>query len=94
LALSKWNSYLKENNTELTELKQSSPVQNIIDYFSAPNLLDTFTLGGDFNYTSFELNSFTKNLILLNDTSVCDIKSWDLIFKPSLLDYRSIVTSN
>jgi hypothetical protein len=46
----------------LLDIKQNSNLQGVIDYFSAPNLLDTFNLGGDFNYDNSQFQFLQKNL--------------------------------
>ena len=71
MSLSKWNQYLYENNCTLVQAKQESHLSGIIDYFSAPNLIDTFNGYGDFNVNLHYLNpsilSDLKKAYLKND---------------------------
>ena len=67
--------YLRSNNTNVFELKQNSNIRSIIDYFSAPNLLDTFSLGGDFNYDNSQFQFLINNSTLLDNNSIYHIQS-------------------
>jgi hypothetical protein len=70
--------------------KQNSNLQGVIDYFSAPNLLDTFNLGSDFNYNSLQTEFFQKNSFFINENTTSSLNSWDNTFKNNLIDYRSV----
>jgi hypothetical protein len=76
------------------ETKQASDVRGIIDYFSAPNLLDTFNLGGDFNYDNSQFQFLTNNTVLLTENSIYNIQSWDDSLNLNFLDYRTLLTNN
>jgi hypothetical protein len=78
----------------LFETKQASDVRGIIDYFSAPNLLDTFNLGGDFNYDNSQFQFLTNNTVLLTENSIYNIQSWDDSLNLNFLDYRTLLTNN
>jgi hypothetical protein len=54
--------------------KQESHLSSIIDYFSAPNLIDTFNLRGDFNYEDSIFKFLQKNSVLSNNQTLLDIK--------------------
>jgi hypothetical protein len=75
VSLKKWNQYLHETNNTLSSTKQNSPISSVIDYFYAPNLLDTFYLGSDFNYDNSQFQFLQKNSILLNENTISDIQS-------------------
>lgn len=75
-------------------IKQNSNLQGVIDYFSAPNLLDTFSLGGDFNYDNSQFQFLQENLFNLNESSISNINSWDTIFSSNTLDYRNLLNFN
>jgi hypothetical protein len=59
----------------LFEAKQQTNLSSVIDYFSAPNLLDIFNLGGDFSYDNSQFQLAINNSILLTDANVYDIQS-------------------
>jgi len=69
-------------------------MSSIIDYFSAPNLLDTFSLGGDFNYDNSQFEYLLSNSKILNENSVFNIQTFDNNFNLSFLDYRSLLSQN
>jgi hypothetical protein len=54
--------------------KQSSNLSNLIDYLSAPNLLDTFSLGGDFNYDNSQFQFLKENTVFLNENTITNIQ--------------------
>ena len=83
--------YLRDNNTTLFEAKQSSNLSSIIDYFSAPNLLDTFNLNGDFTYNN-QLQIFQEKVTLINESNLHDIQSWDQVFNLNFIDYRNLLS--
>jgi len=78
----------------LFKTKQQTNLSSVIDYFSAPNLLDTFNLGGDFSYDNSQFQFITDNSILLTDANVYDIQSWDNVFNKTFLDYRLFFNDN
>jgi hypothetical protein len=79
----------------LFELKQGSNLQGVIDYFSAPNLLDTFNLGSDFNYDNSQFQFLQNSLHFIHESPIITTtQSWDNIFKNNLLDYRDLVVTN
>ena len=73
--------------------KQSSNLQGIIDYFSAPNLLDTFNLGGDFNYDNSQFQ-FLHNLPALTDLVTSNTDYSGTGFKCTLIDYRALMDTD
>jgi heme/copper-type cytochrome/quinol oxidase subunit 2 len=60
--------------------KQESHLSGIIDYFSAPNLIDTFKGYGDFNV----------NLHYLNPSILSDLKLWDISHVNNFLNYKDL----
>merc|ERR1711865_310564 len=85
--------YLRENNSDVFNSKQSSNLQGIIDYFSAPNLLDTFNLGGDFNYDNSQFQ-FLHNLPALTDLVTSNTDYSGTGFKCTLIDYRALMDTD
>ena len=76
------------------ETKQVSDIRGIIDYFSAPNLLDTFSLGGDFNYDNSQFQFLTNNSVLLTENNIYNIQSWDDSLNLNFLDYRTLLPNS
>ena len=76
------------------ETKQASDIRGIIDYFSAPNLLDTFSLGGDFNYDNSQFQFLTNNSVLLTENNIYNIQSWDDSLNLNFLDYRTLLPNS
>jgi hypothetical protein len=86
--------YLKENDPSLFELKQTSNLQSVIDYFSAPNLLDTFTLGSDFNYNNSQFDFFKIQLLPCNDSFFyTNLEPFYGNFTSKLIDYKDLILS-
>jgi len=55
--------------------------------------LDTFYLGGDFDYNNTQFNFFTNNVVLINEGSLYNIQSIDNNFSNiNFLDYRNLLT--
>ena len=74
--------------------KQGSNLGNLIDYLSAPNLLDTFNLGGDFNYDNSQFQFLKENTVFLNENTLTNIQLLDQSFSTNFLDYRTLVPTN
>jgi hypothetical protein len=74
--------------------KQSSNLSSVIDYFSAPNLLDTFSLGSEFSYNNSQFNFLQKNSILINENTIFGIQSWDNLFTQNFIDYKTLLLFN
>ena len=91
MVLNKWNAYLTSCNNPIINLKKNSDISSIIDYFSAPNLLDTFNLGGDFNYDNSQFQFIKNNSILLNENAITNIQLFDESFNNNFLDYRTLL---
>jgi hypothetical protein len=70
--------------------KQNSPYSGIIDYFSAPNLLDVFNLGGDFSYDNSQIKFFIDSSLVINEGTILNIQNWDNIFGNSFLNYKTL----
>jgi hypothetical protein len=75
----------------LFNTKQSSNLQGIIDYFSAPNLLDTFNFGSDFNYNNSQFQSLQNSTTFLTDLYSANTDYLGTTFKTNLIDYRTII---
>lgn len=55
--------------------------------------MDTFYLGGDFDYNNTQFNFFTNNVVLINEGSLYNIQSIDNNFSNiNFLDYRNLLT--
>jgi len=78
----------------LSKHKQGSNLSSVIDYFSAPNLLDTFSLGSEFNYNNSQFNFSQKNSILINENTIFGIQSWDNLFTQNFIDYKTLLLYN
>jgi hypothetical protein len=74
--------------------KQNSNLQGVIDYFSAPNLLDTFNLGGDFNYDNSQFNFFKTSFFQTDNSSLHYVHELTNMFQSNVLDYRELVSSS
>jgi hypothetical protein len=94
MVLNKWNNYLNSQNSSISTLKNKSDISGIIDYFSAPNILDTFNLGGDFNYDNSQFQFLKSNSIFLNENAITNIQTFDNSFSTNFVDYRSLLDIN
>lgn len=74
--------------------KQDSPYSGIIDYFSAPNLLDVFNLGGDFNYDNSQIKFLLNSSPNLTESNIPSIQSWDNNFTTNFLDYKVLFSDS
>lgn len=83
--------YLQNHNNTIFLEKKNSSLLNIIDYFSAPNILDLFNLGGDFNYNDQYFELLLNNSILLNDSSILNTQLFDTTYNLSTLNYKSLL---
>jgi hypothetical protein len=61
---------------------------------SAPNLLDTFSLGGDFNYDNSQFQFLKENTVFLNENTISNIQTLDKFFNVNFLDYRTLMPNN
>ena len=93
MVLQKWNKYLNYHDNSIFLEKKNSTVGSIIDYFSAPNLLDIFNLGGDFSYNNNYFNLLINNSVLLNSDSIVNIQSFDNFYNINTLDYKSLLNT-
>ena len=91
MVLNKWNMYLQNHNNTIFLEKKNSSLINIIDYFSAPNILDLFNLGGDFNYNDQYFELLLNNSILLNDNSILNTQLFDTTYNLNTLNYKSLL---
>jgi hypothetical protein len=91
LSLTKWNLYLSENNTSLFEAKKASNLQSVIDYLSAPNLLDTFSISGDSNYNNSRFEIPNKYLMSSDNYYISDSFLNNVSLKNTLVDYRTLL---
>jgi len=73
MSLSKWNKYLQSTNADLFSYKQDSQINNIIDYFSAPNVIDIFSFKNDISRDNAQFEFFKNNSALVNENSLYDI---------------------
>jgi len=94
MVLNRWNAYLTSSNNPVINLKKNSDISTIIDYFSAPNLLDTFNLGGDFNYDNYQFQFIKNNLTFLNANGIANIQLFDKPLNNSFLDYHALFNLN
>ena len=72
--------------------KQGTQVGSLIDYFSAPNMLDLFNLGGEFSYDNTQFTILMDNTAVLGSSNIYNIQSFDTTFNLNFLDYKSLLS--